>query len=73
MKKLTTEMKRLMLIDAINLSYKTGNLNLVLVGRPLSYYNFDKVLELIKELNQENIDQGGDDFFEYKENYPFQL
>ena len=71
--KYTIAQKKQMLIDAINLSYKAGSNATHLVGQPLSYYNFDAVLELIKELNNDNIEQGGDDFFEYYENYPNQL
>jgi hypothetical protein len=67
----TTSMKRRMLLDAIELCYKTGTNATFLVGRVLSYYDYDKLLILIKELNQENMEQGGDDFFEYKENYPY--
>lgn len=66
----TTSQKRRMLVDAVNLCYKTGTDASAFVGRPLSFYNFNKVLELIKEMNEENIQQGGDDFFEYQTNYP---
>jgi len=65
--KLTINERRSMLTDAIILSYKVGNHSTQLVGRPLSYYDFNKVFELIVELNKENIEQGGDDFFEYSE------
>jgi hypothetical protein len=64
-KKLTAFDKRMMLLDAIELVYKTGGRNESLVGNPLSFYNFDKVFEYIVALNEENIEQGGDDFFEY--------
>ena len=64
-KKLTASDKRRMLIDAIILCYKVGEYNEALVGNPLSFYNFDKVFDYIVELNKENIEQGGDDFFEY--------
>lgn len=66
--KLSNNNKRQMLIDAIILSYKTGNQTIDLVGHQLSYYNYDALFNLIKKLNYENIEQGGDDFFEYKEN-----
>ena len=66
--KLTNKDKRKMLIDAINLSYKVGYEAFQLVGHPLGFYNYDALFNLIKDLNQENIEQGGDDFFEYNEN-----
>lgn len=69
-KSYTLTQKRRMLVDVIELCYKTGTNATIFVGHSLAYYNFDKVLELIKELSQEVIDQGGDDFFEYKESYP---
>ena len=67
--KLTINERRKMLVDAILLSYKVGNNSTQLVGHPLSYYDFNKVFELIKELNEDNIEQGGDDFFEGREYY----
>ena len=67
--KLTNSDKRQMLIDAINLSYKVGYEAFQLVGqtKPLGFYNYDALFNYIKKLNQQNIEQGGDDFFEFSE------
>jgi hypothetical protein len=56
--------KRQMLIDAIELSYKTGTARSFLVGHPLSWYDYHALWNLIVKLNKENIEQGGDDMFE---------
>lgn len=60
-----------MIEDAIILSYKTGNSSYNLIGKSLNYFDYELLLEHIKTLNKENIEQGGDDFFEYNENYPY--
>lgn len=69
MKKLSPEDKRMMLTDAVILTYKVGSYCTNLLGHPLSYYDFDKVFNLIKELNADSIRMGNDDFFEGMENY----
>lgn len=56
--------KRQMLLDCVELCYKTGTCRSNLVGHPLSYYNYDNLWDVIKSLNKENIEQGGDDMFE---------
>lgn len=71
MENLNKKQKIKMIEDAVILSYKTGNSSYNLVGKPLSYFDYTKLLEHIKELNKENVEQGGDDFFEYQDNYPF--
>lgn len=71
MEKLNKKQKIRMILDSIILSYKVGNSSDFFIGKPLSHFDFEKVFNYIKELNQENIEQGGDDFFEYQPNYPF--
>ena len=67
--KLTPTEKKQMLIDVINLSYNVGRNATSFVGHPLSYYNFEAVLNVLKKYNIENIEQGGDDFFEFNDSY----
>ena len=64
MKTLTTNDKRELLVDAMNMAYKTGHDQTVFVGHPLSYYNYHAVYKFLLALNDENIEQGGDDFME---------
>jgi hypothetical protein len=71
MEKLTIQQKKKMIEDAVILSYKTGYSSYNLVGKPLSHFDYEKLLKYIKALNGENIEQGGDDFFEYNTNYPY--
>ena len=67
--KLSPTTKRQMLKDAIILCYNTGTYAGTLIGHELSYYDFDGVFELIKSLNKENIEMGGNDLFEFEDNY----
>lgn len=61
MVKLTKEEKEQMLLDAIVLSYRVNNAYPpIFVGRPLSFYDYDVVYKVIKELDDEYIEQGGD-------------
>ena len=66
---LTPADKRMMLTDAVILTYKTGSYCTNLLGHNLSYYDFDKVFNLIKELNEQSISMGNNDFFEGMDNY----
>ncbi len=62
-KKLTKEDKEQMLIDAIVMSWRTTNGALsILVGHPLSFYNYDALFEMLKELDNDMIEQGGESF-----------
>ena len=63
MAKLTKEDKEEMLKDAIIMSWRTTNgAPSILVGHPLSYYNYESLFEMIKGLDEEMIEQGGDSF-----------
>jgi hypothetical protein len=63
MKKLTKEDKEEMLKDAIIMSWRTTNgAPSILVGHPLSYYNYESLFEMIKGLDAENIEQDGESF-----------
>lgn len=58
-----------MLFDAVVLNYSVGYMNLDLVGNSLSYYDYDVLFEYIVQLNEEKIEQGGSDLFEYTKDY----
>jgi hypothetical protein len=63
MKKLTKEDKEEMLKDAIIMSWRTTNgAPSILVGHPLSYYNYESLFEMIKGLDAEHIKQDGESF-----------
>ena len=64
--KLTIPEKKQLLIDSITLSFKAyNNVPHNLVGKPLSYYNFNAVFTNLKFANQELIEQGYDCFFKH--------
>ena len=69
MKNLSVADKRMMLTDAVILSYKVGSYCTNLLGHNLSFYDFDKVFNLIKELNDDSIQMGNNDFFEGMDDY----
>jgi hypothetical protein len=63
MKKLTKEDKEEMLKDAIIMSWRTTNgAPSILVGHPLSYYNYESLFEMIKGLDEEMVEQGNESF-----------
>ena len=68
MKNLTKEDKQRMLIDAIVMSWRVSNgAPSVLVGHPLSYYDYDKLFEMIKELDAEMVEMGSESLFDEDE------
>lgn len=65
MVKLTKSDKEQMLLDAIVLSYRVNNAyETIFVGQPLSYYNYDSVFKMIKRLDDEYVEQGGESTLE---------
>jgi hypothetical protein len=63
MAKLTKDDKEQMLIDAIVMSWRTTNgASSILVGHPLSFYNYDALFKMLQELDNDMIDQGGESF-----------
>jgi hypothetical protein len=67
MTKLTNTEKKKMIVDAINLQYKTGYDQTTFIGKPLSYFNYDMLFDYIRKLNNENMEQGGDNLFEHRD------
>ena len=63
--KLTPAEKRRMLVDAVHMCYKVGGCATAFVGRPLSFYNYNSIFVEIHKMSNENIEQGGDSFFDY--------
>lgn len=58
---LTKDDKQQMLFDAIVMAWRTRNAPLsILVGHPLSYYNYEQLFVYLKKLDKEMIEQGGD-------------
>ena len=64
---LTLRMKNEMLLNAVHLAILTGNFAHVFVGKPLEYYDFKKVFDLIVKYDKENTHPmaGGESIFEF--------
>jgi hypothetical protein len=71
MKKLSQSDKKKMLWDAVILNYTIGDFteSIAIIGKPLSFFDYDKVFDYIVELNNINIKEGGNDLFEYQTEY----
>jgi len=61
-KNLTTDVKRRMICDAIVITERVHRNIEHLVGVPLANFNYDAVLEYIRDLNKEYKYQNGEDY-----------
>jgi len=60
--KLTPTKKKKMLLEIIEMTYKTGGYNQELVGHPLSWYNWEYVAILYKH-REEDLQIQGDSYY----------